>query len=266
MRRRDLLRLAAMVPANAVAQTCADKPALAIFTLWDLSGSAAAAPIRTRYLESFRSILGAFYDPAFPRREPPFPHETLIRGDVISSGSLATSSFPLNVCLPGYGGAFSSSPTLYRNALRKAWESASEQAKKLAADQRNFPTTDLLGAMHLAQTALRGEATASARHRYLVLFSDMVESSPRYDFTREKFTAARIRAVLDTERRRGLPDLQGVKVWVAGGGAELKGGLTSEQVLGLRNFWIEYFRATGADLSAERFAGSLLNFQLPAGP
>jgi hypothetical protein len=47
-------------------------------------------------------------------------------------------------------------------------------------------------------------------------------------------------------------------VWVAGAG-----GGTPEKYLQIQDFWIEYFRAAGAELRPSRYGAGLMDFSIP---
>lgn len=124
------------------------------------------------------------------------------------------------------------------------------------------PHTDLMNAFQLAEKVFNGESVRGASEKILVIFSDMIEQTRRHDFSSENLTEARISQILDIERKAGrLPELRGVKVWVAGATAAGSGsGLPPEKIQRIQQFWLRYFKACSADLTKERYASTLLNF------
>jgi hypothetical protein len=89
----------------------------------------------------------------------------------------------------------------------------------------------------------------------------MVEQSGHYNFASERLDEKRIKGIIRTERLAGrLPDLHGVRVWVAGATATPQHGLDSAKIYGIQNFWLAYFKACGADFSKDRYAQTLINF------
>lgn len=181
----------------------------------------------------------------------------LVLGAGITAHSLATGRFEIEKEIPKYS-AFVDSKLTFRKKIQKAQVAAKEEAKKLLAGP-STPTTDLLGAMQLAEKAFQGTAAASAKVRYLIIFSDMVEESARYNFRKENLTPARSAMILEAERKAGrLPALKGVQVWVSGAG-----GTVPEKFLQIQDFWIQYFRAAGADLRKSRYGAGLMDFSIP---
>jgi lysophospholipase L1-like esterase len=96
----------------------------------------------------------------------------------------------------------------------------------------------------------------------LVIFSDRVEESEHYNFTRENLTEARIKKIISQNRSRGLlPDLAGVKVYVVGASAGAYEKMRSGRMAAIRDFWLAYFKACGAELTRERYGGALLGWR-----
>lgn len=96
----------------------------------------------------------------------------------------------------------------------------------------------------------------------LIVFSDMIEESEGLNFARGTLSVSRAREMVDADRRSGrLPDLTGTRVWVSGAGAgSYARTLSSAQLLGIRAFWLEYFKAAGAELPAERYLPTFAGF------
>ncbi len=133
-----------------------------------------------------------------------------------------------------------------------------QDARKLL-ESPSTPTTDLVGAMQLAEKAFQSRAGVAAKARLLILLSDMVEESARYNFRQENLTPARITTLVEAERKVGhLPVLNGVQVWVSGAG-----GTAPEKFVQIQDFWIQYFRAAGADLRKSRYGAGLMDFSIP---
>ena len=84
--------------------------------------------------------------------------------------------------------------------------------------------------------------------------SDMVEESENYNFARNPLNEQRGEQVLRSLReRKRLPDLGGVKIYVAG--ARHK---SVDQGLQIKRFWLRYFKETGASGAAENYGPELL--------
>ena len=109
-------------------------------------------------------------------------------------------------------------------------------------------------------------AVPKATSKRLVMFSDMIEQTDRYDFSK-RLTPERMTEIIEAERSGGrLPHLKGVKVWVAGATAQPKEGVHPDNIFAIQNFWLQYFKATGADLTKDRYAATLLNWTPPSSP
>jgi hypothetical protein len=179
-----------------------------------------------------------------------------ILGAGITAQSLASGRFQIDEMIPKYS-PFTDSKLTYRKRLQRSQVAVKQEASKLL-DGPAAPSTDLMGAMQLAEKVFQSSSAASAKTRLLIVFSDMVEDSARYNFQKENLTAARAAAVVESERRAGrLPTLKGVKVWVSGAG-----GAAPEKFLQIQDFWIKYFHAAGADLQKSRYGAGLMDFSI----
>jgi len=224
----------------------------AIFVLFDISGSTMNPEIRKRYFNDFQQILTKLRG------------GELLMGNAITENKLAILSLPINEIFPAYN-PLVDNPLTHKRKMEKAIKIAEGKAKTLLFERPPAPRTDLLNAFQAADKVFNGEKCKAVPHKILVVFSDMIEQSSRYDFTRENLTGKRIQEIIQTlKRQKQLPNLQGVKVWVAGATAAAKGGLNPKKIYQIQDFWLAYFAACGADLTKERYFTTLLNFELPA--
>lgn len=225
-------------------------PTVAIFCLFDISGSTSARPVREAYFQDFKKILGGLWG------------GEAIKGDVITENSLARSSIPLDVSFPVK--RWSDNPITFQEKLQQATAEAEKVARKLILETAPAAATDLMNAFQLADKMFNGEQWRAARTKVLVVFSDMVEQSQRYNFSALKLDASEVQHIIEAERTAGrLPNLNGVKTWVAGATANPSQGLHPDKIYAIQNFWLEYFKAAGADLTRERYGPKLINFSLP---
>lgn len=248
------LLLAMLVLLAGALTSCQDKAAQqhasAVFVLFDVSGSTSAPRTRQLYFQDFTTILGAL------------DGGDKIMGDVITDNTMATSTYPIRQSLPEYD-ILRYSRLTYQEALKKAEQQLRTQGDKLILHSSSTPSTDLMNAFQLADKMFNGDDWHTMSHKVLVVFSDMVEQSHHYDFTGENLTAERIQQIIDTERAGGrLPNLKGVKVWIAGATLEGTYGLDPLKIYQIQNFWLNYFQACGADLNESRYATRLINFRL----
>lgn len=108
---------------------------------------------------------------------------------------------------------------------------------------RTVPTTDLLTTMHIAAEHLRD---ADGREKELLLLSDMLQSTPRFEFQ----GAARMPpdGWVEAQAREGLiPSLDGTCVVVVGADHMTPAGQR------VRRFWDAYFQAAGATLEGANY-------------
>jgi len=113
--------------------------------------------------------------------------------------------------------------------------------------------TAILGSLQVAERVFKkGRKDKSV----LVIMSDMIEDSSDYNFEREKLTDKRIAEIIAKGKaKKRLPDLNGVKIYVAGARASAR-----EQFYNIQNFWLKYFKECGANLSKENYGSALLSF------
>jgi hypothetical protein len=117
------------------------------------------------------------------------------------------------------------------------------------------PKTNILSSLNVAQQLFDGDV----REKVLVILSDMIEDSDRYNFERLRLTKQEEQKILAEQRERGeLPDLRGVLVCVAGANAP-----TTERFKDVEGFWLLYLTATGADANDSRYGHWLMNCSKP---
>jgi hypothetical protein len=113
--------------------------------------------------------------------------------------------------------------------------------------------TAILGSLQIAERVFKKDRKDKA---VLVIMSDMIEDSSEYNFERERLTDKRISEIIANEnRRKRLPDLSGVEVYVVGAKTPSR-----EQFYNIQNFWLRYFKECGANLSKENYGSALLGF------
>jgi len=210
--------------------------------LFDLSGSTSPQAIRQQYLKDFSKILNQVANGG------------VIAADIIDDNPLAHSTFPINESFDRYE-PMKENKLDYERRIKQQRDTVLKEADAIMR-KRAAPATDVIDAMQLAERVF---STYEGNQKLLVVFSDMIEESRRYNFTTEKLTAARIGQIIANEQDAGrLPDLQGVEVCVVGAGATTSGGLPADKLLTIREFWIQYFKAAGANLPKERYGSALL--------
>jgi hypothetical protein len=239
--------------------TASKRKHIVVLTLFDVSGSTARKEVRQQYLQDLEKILEEMGE-----REIAVCGGDKLLSALITENSLATGKFFIDISFPRYSITTKGGEFPWKNKIKKKIEEAKKIAEDVLLRGPSTPRyTDLMNSFQLAAKIFNGEECKNFTYKYLVVFSDMFEQTPRYDFFDEKLTPARIKEIINKERREGrLPNLAGVKVWVAGASAGLK-GIPSSKIYQIRDFWLAYFSACGADLTNERYSTTLINFYLP---
>lgn len=229
-----------------VAAGCGGKsaPARVTMVLFDLTATTNSGSIRQQYLKDFSKVLN---DAAAGG---------VITADIIDDNPLAHSSFLINESFDAYE-PLKENKLDYDRRIRQKREAVIKEAEAVVRKRTSGrPGTNVIDAL---QAAERVFATFDEHVKLLVIFSDMIEQSKRYNFAVENLTAARIEQIIARERSAGrLPELHDVEVCVVGAGATRTGGLSTEKLLGIREFWLQYFEAAGANLPKQRYGSSLL--------
>jgi hypothetical protein len=227
-------------------------PKTCMVVLFDLSKTTKGQVIRQRYFEEFGTVLKACNG-----------GEAIV-GDAITDNPLAEGSFPIDRTLPSYS-PLTANHDDYEVAKTDAIRRIEDQARVLVLDHPGTNKTDIFDALLLAEKIFNGEQFGKAPHKALIIFSDMRQDGAGYKFDQLDLTTARAQKILAELKSRGqLPNLAGVKVWVAGAGVSDDTPRSAGQILATQRFWIAYFKACGADLTPERYGPALINFALPS--
>jgi hypothetical protein len=113
--------------------------------------------------------------------------------------------------------------------------------------------TDVLGALRLSAKVLKANEEAN-NSAVLVVFSDMINSAPPYYFGGIEWSGSTIKRMLrDLRTDRLLPNLQGIDVCVAGAGVS-NDTIAESNETWIERFWLRYFKESGAELPAYRYA------------
>ena len=201
---------------------------------------------RQRYLAAFDRVVHALGD------------GTLLKADIIDVNPLSDSSLPISEFYEKYEGI-----TGKKNQFQIAQQhkhAAEEAIAQFRALLKRRPTGDsILDSLNIAQDV--NDAYSTAKTRYLIVFSDMIETSQRYRFTDANLRPDRVAAFIRSERKSGdLPTLSGVEVYVVGAGATRGADAKPSHIRAIKNFWLTYFRAAGAILPSYRYSPTLIKF------
>ena len=222
-----------------------------VVVLMDASMSTANSPARDAYAQALETVMA-----------------TLKPGDAFYAGwitdrSAGELSIPVRLEIPNP--APHAKNSVYKRAERKKLEAATcalvESARTLLAVELQKPHTGV-NDTHIMTSLALAERVFSKLGRprnVLVLLSDMLEDSDRLDFDEDNLAATARTKIISVERASGrLPVLTGAHVYVVGATAE-----NDDRIFAVRDFWIEYFAATGAQLLREDY-GPLIKFETDA--
>ena len=230
--------------------SCTGKVVMALF---DLSSSTQDATTRQRYSETFKRILDGCGS------------GDILVADAITDNPLAQSTFPINDQFESFNPG-TDNPLIVRKKeeehnqkLKYHREQIIARAESLLNDHsRKIARTKILDAMSLADRVFH---TYNCPKKVLVIFSDMVEESDRYNFQRQPPSEAMAEQIVDQEKQsKRLPDMTGVRVYVIGASAGSYQSSSSDQFDRIEHFWQQYFKSAGADLPRERYGAALLKF------
>lgn len=212
-----------------------DPSGTATVVLFDLSGSTAADEVRDAYCQNFGQVL-----------------EQVEFGDALAAGWIVESSvsqpvLPVDTVIPSFDPGTTN--PLIEEAERVEADSLlalardSLQARVCRRLQRpgaRTEQTDIFTSLDLAADILEAR---SGEREVLVIMSDMIEDSDRYQFDEMTLDSTRRAAILRRELRR-MPDLEGVKVCVVGASNS-----DVERYYRVERFWTAYFDSAGANLA-----------------
>lgn len=214
-----------------------EKPRV-IIVFVDMSGSTNLAR-RTIYRECFEKI-----------------YQDLNQGDRIVVGTITSRSFidfkpAVDVEIPKK--SLWVNRIQFERNLTETKEKIQREVNRLLSLKNGTPRTEILNSLNIADTIFHNEK----REKILVILSDMIQDSPEYDFSSTKITNSYIDKVIKYRRRKNLiPDLSGVKVYVAGAS-----GSDSHKYRTIEKFWARYFQMAGADYSHHRYGHTLISFE-----
>lgn len=142
----------------------------------------------------------------------------------------------------------------FERSLLDARDKIRKRTDNLLARGQGTQLTEILDSLNIADTIFHNE---KERLKILVILSDMIEDSKEYKFDRDKITDEYIEKVIsDRQNKQLMPNLTGVKVYVAGASAA-----DSKKFRAIQNFWARYLTASGANFSPHRYGHSLLSFE-----
>ncbi len=217
--------------------------------LFDLSLSTASSDVRHAYAKDLKLIMKNMN-----------PGDVMV-GGLITEKSISELEFSIQFEFPSF------KPTtdniLMRQAEARKFDSTFQEIKdslQVVAQNtildfnKRILKTEIMSALQVVERVFKSYPDL---RRVLVVMSDMIEDSKFYNFYHENLTKNRIRKIIENEREQGrLPDLQNANVYVVGAMAN-----NTNKFLNIRNFWIDYFKACGANLTEENYGTAMIKFK-----
>lgn len=207
-----------------------------VFVLFDISGTAVNS--RDQYFSNFKGIIGEKEDEGIR------PGDAIIAG-LIKDVSLGNALFPINEEFKEMS-LWTDKKRKFEKEVKNKKTHILDTAEKLLKDSKGSNATEIISAVYAAEGVFK---KYGKNKNILVVFSDMIEESSYYNFQKENLTPKRIQQILDTEKsKKRVPDLKGIKVYVSGASAS-----SSQKMLEIQNFWMQYFKECGAELKKENY-------------
>lgn len=225
------------------AQGAENKPNKTVIVMVDLSDSTEAH--RPQYVKDFRRILDAMED-----------GDRLLVSRIIKHAS-DRDPLPIELTVEKPGWDSNSKIVGRKNAARKTL-ALLDFERIVSQTDKETPILEVMAKVP------RWFSNHKNARQIVVVMSDMREHSTGQTSLEKKgsTTPQMISATLDRLTRQGaIPDLQGVKVYVAGARDK-----DAARLLAVRQFWSTYFERAKADFSVNRYAERLEAFAECGGP
>lgn len=137
-----------------------------------------------------------------------------------------------------------------RKHVKKASENLQESFVSLKQEKR-AKLTRILDMLNIAEEIFAKDS--DRKDKWIIFLSDMVEESTTANFAKKPVSDKFTKEFISHRKEYGLlPDLTGVKVYVAGAGGS-KGKSSAKKFYDTRSFWLAYFEATGAKSSESMY-------------
>jgi hypothetical protein len=217
-----------------------------VVVLVDRSRSTGGASVGNDYRQGFDSILDFFKN----------GDGGILAVAPIDADSLAHFQ-PLECLYPKKGS--NDNPLVYSSKVNGMNKREAEDVDSIVSSPRGRQGTSIFDGLTSAGRLLHKQES-NADHRYLVIFSDMVENSDRLKMPKTNLTPSYISKFTSHEKSGPyFPNLDGVDVYVAGAGITQSGSssLKSESI---ERFWMKYFDETGASLDSDNYGSTLTSF------
>lgn len=202
-----------------------------VVVLFDLSESTNRPDVREAYCESFGKILASV------------DHGDAVAAGWILESSVSQTSLPVDTVLPEFDLGMTELMKKSREAQADSVLSIAHGrvCQMLSSTDRKVMRTDIMTSLDLAASIFKARGKPE---RQLIIMSDVIEDSERYQFDEIDLDSDRRRTILRREKEAGrLPDLTGTSVCVVGAAAR-----ETDRYYQIKRFWEAYFDSAGAEL------------------
>jgi len=221
-----------------------------VVVLADVSGSAHSPEVQQGYRAAFTEALTYA-----AKTQGKLTVETVEANPLQHSGTPVAIDFALPASVR-------SNPVYAQPLLARRRETALRAMDQLLGRPPGAPGSDITSAVTLAARAF---GSSGAKGGWLIVCSDMIQSTGAVDFYDGPLGDADIeRLITELRQRTELPDLGGVSVWVVGAGQDAGSEIEPERNRAIEHFWRAYFSASGARLVS--YAATLATFPPPERP
>jgi len=213
----------------------------AVFILVDLSESTNKPEIRKRYIDTVNEVM-----------------QKLDFGDSIGIAAITEHSIyePSTIAIHDFEPPkiTSDNDLIVMQQKKKSIEELKNKKEeiiqtvkaRLADDSRKILRTDVMSSLQVAEKYFDDKSRAN---KYLLILSDMIEDSDRYNFEKENLTDNRIKEIIEKEKKENrIPVLKGVDVWIVGPEAK-----DLKKYYAIQTFWLTYFKEAGIELPKSHY-------------
>ena len=172
--------------------------------------------------------------------------------EAIQTRSAINAVYPVNRELPVFS-SWKDNALVFRTKMLKLKKEIRDKVETFL-DCKGSENTEIMSAFLPAQQLFKSYPEYT--RKILVIMSDMIEESPNHNFVKYLLGEKKTMNIIATEKKRKcLPCLNGVTVYVIGAG-----GKSTSRMIKLKEFWLKYFNACGAEVQPGNYGAGLARF------
>lgn len=224
-------------------------PETVILCLFDISGSTWEGKLRGRYFDQFKNIVLKA------------PDGSSILAAAISNNPWTTPGQSVSETLPLFD-MFSGITSENKRKNQSLKKKLIDDARNMIEGSTGEENTALIDTLGTVEKMMMGDSFLKYHDKRLVIFSDMVEQTSDWDFSSCNWNDKEIERIIGELKASGrIPNLKGLKIWVAGAGRTASGDLNPKTSYGIQRFWLRFFKETGGSLDITRYGNELYNYK-----